>query len=172
MTVKNYLCNVSRKFLIKIGSTWRDEIKEQAPQLIYCTVVELSEAATGCVVQYPQETLVLESIFKKVAELALDLQYGKPSLTYVQNKFVPQSSLCASFICLCALFCRLCALFIMLYALFIWLCALFIWFCALSIIRSFYALFVFTLFMRSLLWLFLCAPLCAIFMCCFNVLLS
>ena len=31
--VKNYLCNVSWKFLIKIESTWRWEIKEQAPQL-------------------------------------------------------------------------------------------------------------------------------------------
>ena len=31
--VKNYLCNVSWKFLIKIESTWRREIKEQAPQL-------------------------------------------------------------------------------------------------------------------------------------------
>ena len=31
----------------QIESTWRREIKEQAPQLIYCTVVGLSEAATG-----------------------------------------------------------------------------------------------------------------------------
>ena len=31
--VKNYLCNVSWKFLIKIESTWRRKIKEQAPQL-------------------------------------------------------------------------------------------------------------------------------------------
>ena len=31
--VKNYLCNVSQKFLIKIESTWWCEIKEQAPQL-------------------------------------------------------------------------------------------------------------------------------------------
>ena len=31
--VKNYLSNVSWKFLIKIESTWRCEIKEQAPQL-------------------------------------------------------------------------------------------------------------------------------------------
>ena len=36
--VKNYLCSVSWKFLIKIESTWRDKIKEQAPQLtlLYC----------------------------------------------------------------------------------------------------------------------------------------
>ena len=32
--VRNYLCNLSWKFLIKIESTWRREIKEQAPQLI------------------------------------------------------------------------------------------------------------------------------------------
>ena len=31
--VKNYLCNVSWKFLIKVESTLRCEIKEQAPQL-------------------------------------------------------------------------------------------------------------------------------------------
>ena len=30
MVVKNYLCNVLCKFLIKIESTWRWEIKEQA----------------------------------------------------------------------------------------------------------------------------------------------
>ena len=41
--VKNYLCNVSWKFLMKIKSRWRCEIK--APQLIYCTMVGLSEAA-------------------------------------------------------------------------------------------------------------------------------
>ena len=43
--VKNYLCNVSWKFLIKIESTWRREIKEQEPHLIYCIVVGVSEAA-------------------------------------------------------------------------------------------------------------------------------
>ena len=42
--VKNYLCNVSWKLLIKIESTWRRETKEQVPQLIYCTVKGLSEA--------------------------------------------------------------------------------------------------------------------------------
>ena len=31
--VTNYLCNVLWKLLIKIESTWRHEIKEQAPQL-------------------------------------------------------------------------------------------------------------------------------------------
>ena len=94
--------------------------------------------------------------------------YGKPSQTYVQKKFLPQSSLCASFICLCALFIRfalfsfgytlftfkLCALFIWLRVLFIPLCdyfirlgTLFIPLYALSIIRS---------FMRSFYVLFLC----------------
>ena len=38
MIVKNYFCNLLWKFLIKIESTWRREIKEQAPQLtlLYC----------------------------------------------------------------------------------------------------------------------------------------
>ena len=38
MTVKNYLCNALRKFLIKIKITWRCKFKEQAPQLalLYC----------------------------------------------------------------------------------------------------------------------------------------
>ena len=38
MIVKNYLCNVLCKFLIKIESTWRRGIKEQTPQLtlLYC----------------------------------------------------------------------------------------------------------------------------------------
>ena len=31
--VRNYLCNVSWKFLIKIESMWRREVKQQAPQL-------------------------------------------------------------------------------------------------------------------------------------------
>ena len=44
--VKNYLCNVSWKFLIKIESTWRREIKEQHPRWLYCTVIGLSEVAT------------------------------------------------------------------------------------------------------------------------------
>ena len=36
--VENYLCKVLCKFLIKIESTWRREIKEQTPQLtlLYC----------------------------------------------------------------------------------------------------------------------------------------
>ena len=37
--VKNSLCNVFRKFLLKIESTWRLEIKEQARKLtlLYCS---------------------------------------------------------------------------------------------------------------------------------------
>ena len=64
-------------------------------------------------------------------------------------------------------------------ALFIWLCALFIPLCALSIIRSFYAVFLYALFMRSFYVLFLCALcihyfyalfLCTLFLCYFYVL--
>ena len=33
--VKNYLCNVLCKILIKIESTWRREIKEKTPQLTW-----------------------------------------------------------------------------------------------------------------------------------------
>ena len=82
--------------------------------------------------------------------------YGKPPLTYVQNNFVPQSFLCAPFICLCTLFISLSALFIWLWALFIWLCALFIPLCALSIIHSFCAPFLCALFLcsfHSIMWL-------------------
>ena len=101
--------------------------------------------------------------------------------------------LCALLIWLSVLFISLCDYFIWLCDLFLWLCALFIPLCTLSIIRSFYALFVFVLFMcsfhvlflcalfvRSLYVLFLCALfmcsfyalfLCALLMCCFNVLL-
>ena len=47
----NYLCNVLCSFLIKIESTRRSEIKEQAPQLtsLYCG--GLSEAAIGGVLK-------------------------------------------------------------------------------------------------------------------------
>ena len=76
--VKNYLCNVSRKFLIKIDSTWRHEIKEQAPRLtlLYRSRTIRSNHRRCClrklflrILQYPQETPVLESIFKKSADL-------------------------------------------------------------------------------------------------------
>ena len=43
----NYLCNVLCRFLIKIESTRRSEIKEQAPQLTLLYCGELSEAAIG-----------------------------------------------------------------------------------------------------------------------------
>ena len=70
----NYLSNV----LFKIECTWRHEIKVQAPQL---SLVYLGRTFRsihwGCcirklflkVLQYPQETPVLKSIFKKVADL-------------------------------------------------------------------------------------------------------
>ena len=67
--VKNYLCNVSWKFLIKIESTWRREIKEQAPQLTLLyrgrTVRSSHWKLFLKSLQYSQETPVLESIFKK-----------------------------------------------------------------------------------------------------------
>ena len=76
--IKNCLCNVSWKFLIKIKTTWRREIKEQAPQL---TLHYLGRTARRShrrcclrklflkILQCPKETPVLESIFKKVADL-------------------------------------------------------------------------------------------------------
>ena len=76
--IKNYLCNVSWKFLIKIESTWRREIKEQAPQLtlLYRGRTVRSSHRRCCIrklflkiLQYPQETPVLEFIFKNVSDL-------------------------------------------------------------------------------------------------------
>ena len=76
--VKNYLWNVSWKFLIKIESTWRRKIKEQAPQLtlMYRGRTVRSSHRRSCIrklflkiLQYPQETLVYESTFKNVADL-------------------------------------------------------------------------------------------------------
>ena len=76
--VKNNLTNISRKFLIKIESIWRHEIKEQAPQL---TLLYHGRTVRGSqwmccirklflnILQYPQETPVLQSIFKKFADL-------------------------------------------------------------------------------------------------------
>ena len=70
--VKNYLCNVFWKFLIKIESAWKREIKEEAPQL---TLLYRGRAVRSShrrcrirklflkVLQYPQEIPVLESIF-------------------------------------------------------------------------------------------------------------
>ena len=76
--LKNDLSNVSWKFLIKIESTTRRKIKEQAPQLtlLYRGRTVRSSHRRCCIrklflkiLQYPQETPVLESIFKKVADL-------------------------------------------------------------------------------------------------------
>ena len=70
--IKNYFRNVSWKILIKIESTWRRNIKEQATQLILLyrgSTVRGSHRRFGIrklflkVLQYPQETPVLESIF-------------------------------------------------------------------------------------------------------------
>ena len=76
--VNNYLCNVSWEFLIKTENTWRREIKEQALQLtlMYRGRTIRSSHRRCCIrklflifLQYPQETPVLESIYKKVADL-------------------------------------------------------------------------------------------------------
>ena len=47
----NYMCNILCRFLIKIESTRRSEIKEQAPQLTLLYCVGLSEAAIGGVLK-------------------------------------------------------------------------------------------------------------------------
>ena len=76
--VKNYLSNVSLNFLNKIASTWRREIKQQAPQLtlLYRDRTVRSSHWWYCIrklllkiLQYPQETPVLEFIFKNVSDL-------------------------------------------------------------------------------------------------------
>ena len=76
--IKNYFCNFSWKFLIKSENMWRREIKEQAPQLtLMCRGRTVRSSHRRCcirklflkILQYPQETPVLESIFKKVGEL-------------------------------------------------------------------------------------------------------
>ena len=69
---KNYLSNVWWKFLIKIESMWRRKIKEQTPQLtsLYRGTTIKSSHQRCCIrkqllkiLQDPQETPVLESIF-------------------------------------------------------------------------------------------------------------
>ena len=66
------------KVFYQIESTWRREIKEQAPQLIllYRGRAVKSSHRRCCIrklflkiLQNPQETPVLESIFKKVEDL-------------------------------------------------------------------------------------------------------
>ena len=70
--VKNYLCNVSREFLIKIESTCRRQIKEQISQLTllhYGRTVRSSHRRCSIrklflkISQYPQKKPVLVSIF-------------------------------------------------------------------------------------------------------------
>ena len=57
--VKNYLCKVSWKFLIKIESTWRREIKEQASQVtLLCR---------GRTVKQPPVVLYKKAILKNFA---------------------------------------------------------------------------------------------------------
>ena len=67
--VKDYLCNVLCKVFIKIERTrMRKTMKH--PRWHYCTMIGLSEAATKAVLKAfvisSQETLVLESLFKKL----------------------------------------------------------------------------------------------------------
>ena len=71
---KNYLSNVWWKFLIKIQSMWRCKIKEQTCQLtsLYRGTTVRSSHQKCCIrkqllkiLQDPQETPVLESIFLK-----------------------------------------------------------------------------------------------------------
>ena len=78
LMIKNYFWNVSWKFLIKSESTWRRVIKQQATQLtlLYCGRTVRSSHQRCCIrklslkiLQYPQETPVLESIFDKVVDL-------------------------------------------------------------------------------------------------------
>ena len=75
--VKNCFSNVSQKFLIKIKSMRRSKIKEEAPKLalLYCART-LGSSYHRCIrklflniVQYPQKIPLLESIFKKFADL-------------------------------------------------------------------------------------------------------
>ena len=56
--VKNYLSKVSRKFLIKIDSTWRREIKEQAPQL--------SSLCRGRIVRSSYRRCYIRKLFLKI----------------------------------------------------------------------------------------------------------
>ena len=77
VTVKIYWCNVLCKFLIKIESTRKRKIKEQAPQLTLLwwdfqkqpTKVFYKKNLFLKISQYLQETSVLEFLFKKVVGL-------------------------------------------------------------------------------------------------------
>ena len=78
--VKNYLCNLLFKFLIKIESTWRSEIKEKTPSSDFTNfgrIVRSSHRRCSIknlfskILQYSQETPVLGSLFSKVADLSV-----------------------------------------------------------------------------------------------------
>ena len=90
--VKNYLCKVLCKSLHKIESTWRREIKEQPHQLtfLYCgETIRSSHRRCSIkklflkILQYPLETPVLESLFKKVSGLKAPKQVF--SCEYCEN---------------------------------------------------------------------------------------
>ena len=76
LIVNNYLCNIFCKFLIKIESTWRCNIKEQTSLLtsLYCDrTVKSSYKRCSMkkklflnISKYSKEITVLESFFKKV----------------------------------------------------------------------------------------------------------
>ena len=63
--IKNYLCNVLRKFLIKFESTWRREIKEQALQLtlLYCGRTVRSSHRRFCI----KKAVLKAVLYKKIA---------------------------------------------------------------------------------------------------------
>ena len=78
MILKNYLCNSLYKFLIKFESMSRHQIKEQTPQLtlLYCGRTVRSSHWRFSIKElilknshYPQETPVLESLFRKAVGL-------------------------------------------------------------------------------------------------------
>ena len=58
MIVKNYLSNISWKFLFKIETTWRRKIKEQAPQLTLLCF--------GRTVRSSQRTCCIRRLFLKI----------------------------------------------------------------------------------------------------------
>ena len=63
--IKNYLCNVLCKFLIKFESTWRREIKEQALQLtlLYCGRTVRSSHRRFCI----KKAVLKAVLYKKLA---------------------------------------------------------------------------------------------------------
>ena len=84
LIIKNYLCNVSWKFLIKRESIWRWETKEQVPQLtlLYRGKTARSSHRRCCkrklffkILQYPREIPALET-FRPATLLKRDLNAG------------------------------------------------------------------------------------------------